>query len=634
MQHISVRAAPAETQEAVNVQILADIRYDHPCVSCVAPDRSAAYATTTLGNVGIIDLSIGRALLTSIPVGRHRALRLACSPNGQFLAVAYENGQGDLLAVELDATTRSAMPRHLTKFAYLVPQQETPCMRCTDHHLWYQDVSGWIASVSLGTGDDSPRALRLPVLDASTELGGIELWGHGLALTARKGKEGLACVSLPGREPIVHSFAKATPTALCLVGEDRLAIALSSARTAICRASRGLTEESSLATNEVTVAMTSRGRTLVGVTEMGVIWSADLSTPVASVRYARKSPAFLGAESLQCTSEDSFIIAAATGATRFRVDWASAPRPAEEFLEVFPEKGEGEAMAVCRKAGNTWMVRTNHPNEVAVANEVGLRTYAYDRRTGVFLSCGFDDSSVKVDVGQMTRGEAFRLPSEARCAADADGGFWLFVPPASLHYLATSGKCTKAADMGLEIAGPVQLHCWDETPPILTVEAPCRIWSKMGSDVYHTLCFYDVGTSLLGRRRLKKTGEWSVHAGEGVLEAWVYVPVLKQFLIKLSDRFCVGSARDLASGNGISFTVANLSEKCGRATVIPDSSEVFLLGASGTLYLLDAARRRLVAVYSGTSEVSQIAPDAAAKSIHAILDRAELVMFHLEEGRG
>jgi hypothetical protein len=154
----------------------------------------------------------------------------------------------------------------------------------------------------------------------------------------------------------------------------------------------------------------------------------------------------------------------------------------------------------------------------------------------------------------------------------------------------------------------------------------------MGSDVYHTLCFYTVETSLLGRRRLRKVGAWSIHAGEGVPEAWIYIPLLKQFLIKLSDRLCVGSVRELASGNGVSLTVAHLREKCLRATVIPDSARVFFIGISGTLYLVDVARRGLVAVYSGTSAVSQIASDSVGSSILAILDRTGLATFHVEEG--
>ncbi len=631
MEHVVFGAVPEGTQEVLDVQVRAEVRYDHPSVSCVAPERSVAFRTTTLGNVGVGDLSMGRMLPTRISVGRRRVLRLACSPNAKFLAAAYEDGRGDLFAVDLDVTTGRVIPRHLAEFVYLVPRQEAPCIRCTNHDFWYQNASGQIASTVLDAAGYSPNTLRLPALEPGEEVSGIEPWGNGLAVTVRKGRDGRVCLSLPGREPAAYPFERATPTALCPVDEELLAVALSSARTSVLCISQSITEATSFVTDEVSIAMTSHDKTLVGVTEMGVIWSADLSTPIARVRYGRRSPALLGAESLHHASADSFILAAAAGATRFSLASDSVPKATAEFSEVMPGQEEGEAMAVCRKAGSTWLVRTDHPDEVTVANQIGLRTYAYDRRTRVFLACDFGDSSVEVDVAAMKRGRIFRLPSDARCAADVDGGFWVFVPPAALYYLAESGACRKVADMGLDVAGPVQMHCWDATPPILTVEAPCRVWTKMGSDVYHTLCFYTVGESLLGHRTLKKIGAWSIHAAEGLPEAWVYIPVLKQFAIRLADRFCVGSPQNLVSGNGASFTDANLSEKCLRATVVPGSTRVFLVGASGTLYLVDVARRGLVAVYSGTSAVSQIASDSVGRSVFAILDRTSLATFHLEE---
>ena len=287
---------------------------------------------------------------------------------------------------------------------------------------------------------------------------------------------------------------------------------------------------------------------------------------------------------------------------------------------------------VRKTAGTTWLARADHPDEVPLAGENGLRTCAFDCQADLFLACGFDDGFVEVDVDKMKRGEAFRLPSESYCTADLHGGFWVFVPPAGLYYLSPSGQHTKVTDVDMEIVGPVQLRCWQEAPPILTVEAPCRLWGKMGSDVFHTLCFYRVQRPVWRRRSLRKLGKWSVHAGEGRLETWVYIPRLKRFLVKLDDRFCLGSAADLVSGRGLFFTVSGIDEICYRATVIPDSSKVFFVGARGNLYLLDVARRGLEAVHFGTAAVTQIVCNSSGSSIHAVLDRIGLAMFYLEEG--
>lgn len=633
MEEVPVSWGPKRAGETdLGIEIVNKVDFEHPSLSCIAPRASVAYAMIGLGRIGIVDLALGRLLSVVIPVRRCRILRLSCSPNGRFLVAAYEDGSGEVLAMDIDVAAERVASSRLTDFAHLLPQYEAPTMRCTENRLWYQDASGQIAWVLLGDEEVTQGTLGAPAIESGCELSCLEPWGSRLVMTLRKGAESLALVCQPGESTLVHSCGHRQVTALCPLNDDRIALAFSNGNTVIYLVSQVMEEMASFSTGEASLTLAAADDLLVGVTQMGAIWLADVAVSPAAPSITPMSKAFLAAHSLHLGADDSFVLAAGTSITTFRFDRRAA-RSVGQLLDVFPVTGIGGALLVHEREGAAWLVRLGQPDQVPLASEQeALWSVAYDRRNYRFLACDLSGPPLTVDVEQMKRGETLRLPAECRCTTDPQGGFWVFAPPTSLYYLHPSGPYAKVADVDLDIAGPVQLRCCDGPHPILSIEAPCRTWSDAGSDIYFTLCFYRVLPRFWRKRVLKKIGEWSIPAAEGRLETWVYLLPFKQFLLKVDDRFWLGSAKELRAGRWQFFRVPGMYEPCNRATAVPNSPKAFFLGAGGNLYLLDAARRRLDAVHSGTAMVTQMSADIGQAPLHVVCDGTHLRTCHFEKG--
>jgi len=626
------RAGQPSEETGLEVEIVSKVDFEYAGLSCVARDVSVAYVMVGLGRLAVVDLHRGRRLFVEIPVRKRRILRMVCSPDGHFLAIAYDDGRGEILTAAIDLRTQRLTHSHQADFLYLLPRHEAPVLACIENRVWYQNSSGQIAWLSLGAEESQCGVLQTPVVEPGCELSGLAALGNRLVMTLRKGGEGIVIVSQPDEGTWIHSHGHRDVTALCPFGVDHIALACSNAKTAIYRISRAVEETASFSTGETTLAMAASGGVLVGVTEMGSVWSSEVLASPPSPRLAPTSRAFLQPVSLQAGPDGSFILSGATGVTTFRLG-TSAVTSAYQLYDVFPMPAVDDVLLIRQQEGTAWLVRLGHPDPVPLTGEQDvLWSVAYDRKSRRFLACTFGGRALMVDVEQMKRDEAFSLPAQCRCTADLHGGFWLFAPPSELCYLDFSGRYVKRAELPLEIAGPVQVHCWNEEHPILSVKAACRVESKTGTDVLHTLCFYRIIRRMWGCPALEKIAVWSIPSEYGEPESWCYLPALEQFLVKLGSHFHLASARDLGTGREQVFFVPEMLESCYRATAGPNASSVFFLGTAGNLYLLDAAARKVKTAYSGTASVTQMSACADHGLLYVVVNRIQLGSCRFEKG--
>ncbi len=129
---------PQAKHAAATIDITTQFRFANSCAGGLAIDADLAFFVKRLGQIGIIHLQRQEELPHVLSVRAQRPLGMFASDDARFLAVAFDNGQADILRLIIPTGGVPTGHDIVATAKYLIPDMDPPVMMWIGSVLLFQ----------------------------------------------------------------------------------------------------------------------------------------------------------------------------------------------------------------------------------------------------------------------------------------------------------------------------------------------------------------------------------------------------------------------------------------------------------------------------------------------------------------
>jgi hypothetical protein len=620
---------------AEQVEILAQSAYAGSCATDLAPDRLLAFCVRRLGQVGAVDLHTGQELPYVVSIRSLPPLTLSCSPNGHHLAVAYDNGEVDLLRLDYDQQGALLGQEPPQTFGYRMPEYEAPVLAFLGDSLWYQAASGAIARVGPGPEPPAELSTTLTIDLQKAELSGVASAGDVVVLTMRVGADTYV-VTVQGdvTHEVLHRL-HGDVSALCECGQGRVAIAFTNGALEVFDPKTGLSQSCKTALAEPPMCIAASADQLLWSGESGRMYAWTIGSPAGpralmgnSVEPGQTRGAFLRWKRLALISDGTYAAVGPAAAGRFAVRTGGV-RSSVEVLAAFEGAEQEGYYAFEKRPNGLWLL--NGVSQSVLWVEEGLSShYAFgiDGKSHL-LAARVIGQAALIDPDTRDCGLVANTPEAVTSVAgDPQGGFWLVVQTGDMYFVGDDRKCIPVLKSRLEVVGSSEVRCW--TGLVLWTGA-CILDLPEGRSMVFVASFYRPDTHY--SRKLHMLG---TRVFGGLLQAVAYdVNGNRVLFFWQGGRVKSGTPQQFIDRAEEEKSIRGTAPDVVEAKITPDGTGLYLLSRRGNLFRLDGQTLQLQSVLAGSAPLTGMGQGACPDDgrLLVVEGRSKLIWCRFEEGK-
>lgn len=137
----------------LHLEIKADKQFPRGRVSAAAWQAHLIFSVERLGSIGIVDSRDMQELLTCVPIGTGRPVKIACAPDASSLLVIFEPGKAELHRCTLGSDGRPVGSELVARFDCCLPEIDDPTLEWHAGCYWMQIRPGMLACVEPATAE-------------------------------------------------------------------------------------------------------------------------------------------------------------------------------------------------------------------------------------------------------------------------------------------------------------------------------------------------------------------------------------------------------------------------------------------------------------------------------------------------
>jgi ABC-type oligopeptide transport system ATPase subunit len=589
--------------------VLAQVEFDERSIVELAQDVHIAFYLRSIEEIGMIDLTRGRELANIIPIHRSdiRPLALTISPDAEFLAIAFVNGEADLL--HLHSSETSNCIEQLKTFTYLPPEFEAPIMVFAGNVLWYQAESGKLGRLLIEDGIVSQSFVDLPPVTGDGELSGICVIDEQVVITMRQqNNTTIIALTLDGRSVSLR-FANARFACLTPCGPKRVALALKSNHIAVVEIGSEVTQVSDLLVDEFPSCMTMTGSDLLWISKRNTMHTWTTRSQDTARTIENPSLAAFHARRLVRWKDGTFGLVTTTKAVRFNLTTANTPGK-YPIRAVFDASRHGKCYyAVQERPDGLWFLNGVMRSQVHLieGSPETLQKYAMDGASHLF-GIGANGRGFLMDIGSQIVRRLEDLPLNVLSVVGSPtGGFWLIDMTGVIFFLAPDGTRYASCRVKLKDIGQSEIHCW---PGLLLWKGICLHDNGIGEETTNASIFFQpVGSSpgalrVLGQRFFVGIGGVHQLVAFNAVQEQMWIISSTETLLEYS--IMSGTPQDFIEQREQKQRVSGIDQLALAARITHDGTGLYLLCMSGTLFRLDTATMEIKAILCGSLPITSM----------------------------
>jgi len=565
-----------------SLELFSVFEFELSYLTDLAPTTQMAFHLISLGTIGIIDLQKNNSLNSIISIRRIRPLGLFSSNDGQYLAIALENGEADI--IKLDWNNREIIKQsNVVTLKYYVPQFEAPTMYWQGHRLIFQNNEQRIMSFDVYLEEllcfIIPGNSNFPVeLRAVTELNNDLI----LAISSSRHTQILHVVK--GNSSQIYHIENVDIISLCKCDFITVAATFTN-RMIMIFCINGTTNNITTTINEMPVCMACDNNSLTIVTDTNnfYIWKfAERGEPVIlqspETNYISKIP-----RQLALLKDGVLISVSQSEAATFKITTGNVKN---RYSVLSLVETVSKYYAVIKRESNLLLVELSSGNEIMLI-KFSSRTIRFctDGLDNLLYVCS-DGTGFIMNITSQSSCHISGIPSTmASVTGDPNGGFWIADRLGDIQHIETNGSIhlvwsSKSKNARVqELLSTNALLVWRGWLDDQAVSEEARP---------DTLLFFETNHS----NHLQMVGQRVFRKPEGFIESITYNGSLQTFVVILGNSangkrgIRVGSAEDFIEQNERFIAVSWLPNRIKSATC-KTGSNLYLLSEDGCIYCLD-----------------------------------------------
>ena len=135
----------------LHLELKVDKQFPRGRVGAVAWHARLIFSVERLGSIGIVDYRDMQELLTCVPIGAGRPVKLTCAPDASSLLVIMEPGTAELHRCTAGADGRPVASELVARFDCCLPEIDDPVVEWHEGAYWMQIRPGMLARVDPAT---------------------------------------------------------------------------------------------------------------------------------------------------------------------------------------------------------------------------------------------------------------------------------------------------------------------------------------------------------------------------------------------------------------------------------------------------------------------------------------------------
>lgn len=584
---------------------------------CLAEYRGIAFFLETLGSIVLLNVARGIELSGRLYVRHERTLGLFVTPTADFVAVAYENGQADLIHVTIDDNCIVLLGHvPVCSFEYLVPEYDQPIMGFVSGTLWYQSPDGRLSSICTTDGEPLGSATTLTISHLTGELSGIAVQDESVLVADRiaTGTE----LRLYRHTTQIATLSQGETDVLCCTacGPEQVAIAYSDRQIIIYTLCGTIAERLRLAVNESPAVMTWSSGELVWGDWLGRLHAWKINPDVQPDVIQCEVQEWVSAFRLAAVSDDVLCLLGSEIIQSFRIA-STQPASGSPLLAVFPHD-EQRAHVIQLRENGLWLIGAMTRQETFITKESN-RWYAFGRDgRNHIVAAHMSGIGFVIDLQGGLPQLVGSFPSNITAVAPHyNAGFWLGDSRGVIHFLGMDGVCRPVTRNSLPNIGKPQVFSWGD----LVVWIGICV-GPSGDIVDVIRAFKIIG----GGGKLHELGTRFFPPGCGAFCGVTYEPQSDRLLLlwQQDGRVTVrhGSVAHFLSENDIGPLALAVEQGVERISMTFDGSAFYVLNTRGDLYRLNSHSFAIEAVLAGSLRLTELSHDG-----HDALAGAAPLMF-------
>ena len=628
---------PSPTAEAdPSVAVATSFRFPTSTATAINSPVSLVFYMKSLGQIGLADPVAGREHARSLICRKACVWKLCASSDGTQLAVAYEDGSADLIAIEFAADQSLVEQRTVATLRFLIPEVEPPFLTWGGDHLLYQREDG---ELTLFRSSGESETLAVPKRCIG-ELSGAVFENGQWVVTLRQGLDTWILAYFSSEVASTQRPASDVTT-LTSMGRHRVAIGFSDNHLILFRTEGRISVEHVLERRSRPVCAAGNGDLLLWVESDAdaYLWGLEQGKPPTKVQASgvfstgSAAAAYFERPSGMVLSDDHTAwVLTPSGLRSLTISQANdRDRP---IYQVLPG-AKGTFYSIQLRENDYWLVDSQQRRECCVVRGKPGRQYFAVNELGQLLAASDLGGAVWTDLETLKSVELPDTPISVNSLVPATSGFWLADRFGGIFYVGHDKICHKAAHIALgSLAGPA-LFSW---PGGLLWHGVSSEQNEQGNpfgDSNLHLVFFSVPVSIsqfldpVRRRMFPKK--------EGVFQTVCYDAATNELILILAGTAHHGSCARL--GTVAQFLVheercvdLDFGDRIMHGAMSQSDDAVYLLSETEMLFMLDRTSFRTRAVLASSQGFNCLAGSSFDQGLISVVESGRRV-FTCEGGR-
>jgi len=572
------------------IEIKASITFPATTCGALASSSGIGYIVEELGKVECVDLNRGRILQPALSVSQIRPLRLTCSKDGRYLAVAYESGRIEVFQIDRgDDGFKSE--RSLWSAECFLPEYEPPFLIFLKDKLWWQDKAGEAVAYAVNTGTETDRIV-LPGNSAKAELAyAVQIQKKTILLWRTYGNSSVMVI-VDSRGKRIVPTESADPIAMIPWGDDGVAISFSNRLLCFYSVHPEHEEQYQFGLEAQAECFASEGGRLWWISSKGILFSLN-SPKETPQRFGTPDQIFPAVCGLAIFSNGNGFVLTRVGGFSFHIGGKS--KKGAVIHTAVPIIGGyvafstfGERHVLIDGVGRRTMTLDSEKSlqfdrAAADGGEVGY-LFAVDG-TGLIL-VEYASGPELIDPS-FENHHSFSLPDGIISAAGKQsGGFWLADIYGRIFSLDKKAVCREEAFTSKGLLGPPRISSRGSI--VVWTGTRTALHSSLGTDAVYVQIFFKVSDN-----RLIRIGEREYTPAEGVFQLDVWDESRGRLIGIWHGRgnrsmlAKIGTPEDFLEGNEKEYLLPEIRGGCEAAALSENFQRLFMLSSCGVIHCFD-----------------------------------------------
>lgn len=614
-----------EKKAKESIELLSKFVFEASPASSLIKERELGIYLKSIGSLRLVDMNNGSELPQVILNRRLRPLKISCSDKGNYIVIAYENSEADLLFLDYDKSGNLINSNTIETFEYLLPEYEDPVLEFVGDELFYQNNQREVLTLKIDSGQETSSEVLLESVKHGAELSGVIHLpginiitlreGNDTSITMRKGPES-SSITVPDTD--VSSY--------CMLGKKRFALAFSNRKITVYKTQDNLEQIIETEVEEIPVCMVNTGDLLIWVSEIGTFHTWDLEHPDKRPESIKKGPDFIKASRMLVNQEGSVDLITFSTATRFKIS-RKTPEDKHDIIHLFTTGDKGKYYAIDRRDDDWWLLDGVSRSEEFIAEKEILPEFALDSTGHLFY-----EKSGQVFIMDLSTKNSKAVPGApidiTSVSMHPSCGFWISARSGSLYFVAPEGTCQKVTTLDHVILENPSVSCWNN---LLLWTASCQKYIPGSGEESRFVQAFFLPSVRNGDANLESIGQRDYDLTEGSLNAFTFDDESNQFYVFFTlfdkNRVKKGTLKDFINFQEINMELDGITEVPQAAALSPDGKKCYLLVSSGDLFILDTNRFNIQAIISGSERILRIAQACTPDAPLAFVEGGSRIFF-------